>query len=279
MGVKFSDLKIAVGDEPMPTPEKKAKPSSKLKPLLEEAKRVLDGALLLEAEAVIDDSAYEAREHFFSAINAQRDDAILRRLIKAVRTDPNCADALTSLLGWVLPEAKDEERLPYSQGIEKAAARGLGGDKFFKETSGYFWGVIETRPFMRAKHALGKAYYELGQLVLAAQHLGAMLELNPNDNQGIRYELLPVFLELKELQQASALLKRYADDASAMWAWGRVLQMQLEGKEAVAKKALLEARKANSHAEKYLNGNKKSALYPIFTALEMKMKAWSARTT
>jgi tetratricopeptide (TPR) repeat protein len=258
---KGINFQVAFGDEPLPIPTND-KDRKKLEPLLSEAAQVLRGALLLEAEPVGSDSAFEAQESFFSALDAKRDDTIIKRLIKAVRTDPNNPDALSSLLGWVMPKATPEEKLPILQGILKAAKRHLGGEKVFKECEGVFWGVIETRPYMRAHHAYAKALYDAGQLEQAGLEMRAMLELNPNDNQGIRYELLPVYLEQPELLAAKKLVLQYKEEGSAMWAWGKLLLALLQDDQKTAQKLLLEARDTNPHAEKYLNGNKKFIALP-----------------
>src|SRR5699024_1789994 len=68
------------------------------------------------------------------------------------------------------------------------------GTAFFKENRGYFWGIIETRPYMRAKATYGMALENLGFVEEAIDAYIELLELNPNDNQGIRYSLLPLYL-------------------------------------------------------------------------------------
>src|SRR5699024_1857923 len=63
------------------------------------------------------------------------------------------------------------------------------GDEFFKKNYGHFWGIIETRPYMRAKATYGMALERLGLAEEAIDEYTNLLELNPNDNQGIRYML------------------------------------------------------------------------------------------
>jgi hypothetical protein len=50
-----------------------------------------------------------------------------------------------------------------------------------------------------------------------------MLELNPKDNQGARYPLIGLYIEMENLNCAAELLKKYEHDGSAMFArvlWG-----------------------------------------------------------
>jgi tetratricopeptide (TPR) repeat protein len=138
----------------------------------------------------------------------------------------------------------------------RAGEEDLGKD-FFEENRGYFWGLIERRPHMRARASLAELLAETGRMGEAVDHLEAMLELNPNDNQGLRYVLLGHYLELDRLDGAKQLLKQFDEDCSAMFAWGRVLERFLAGDRAAARAALGEARQSNRFAENYLTGRKR----------------------
>jgi tetratricopeptide (TPR) repeat protein len=72
------------------------------------------------------------------------------------------------------------------------------GPEGFKEYDGHFWGFLETRPYMRARHGLALALLKLGEEEEAMKHFRAMLKLNPGDNQGIRYLLLGCLLKRNE---------------------------------------------------------------------------------
>ena len=86
-----------------------------------------------------------------------------------------------------------------------------------------------------------------------------MLALNENDNQGVRYELLPALLAQGRLDEARVLMERFKGEGawSVVFAWGRVLERLLSGDEASATKALAVARKQNAHMEAYLKGHRK----------------------
>ena len=82
-----------------------------------------------------------------------------------------------------------------------------------------------------------------GRSVHAGLHLDAihvyerMLQLNPNDNQGVRDPLLGLYLTAGDLKGAGALLNKYENDALANFAWGRVLERFLSDDHAGAKAA------------------------------------------
>jgi len=54
-----------------------------------------------------------------------------------------------------------------------------------------------------------------------------MLDLNPNDNQGIRYFLLALYLTRGDPDGARRLFDQYDDESSALFQWSRVLERHL----------------------------------------------------
>lgn len=91
------------------------------------------------------DLVYEAWEH-----DGPEREAIARR---ALDIHPDCADAHTILAEAA--DSLDEAILHYRRGVE-AAERTLGSEPF-EEDVGHFWGLFETRPYMRARGARGGA--------------------------------------------------------------------------------------------------------------------------
>jgi len=143
----------------------------------------------------------------------------------------------------------------YRKGVE-AGERALGDQ--FGEMTGHFWGVLETRPYMRARQGLADTLWRMGQREEARSHFEEMLRLNPSDNQGIRYLLIMLLLELDRDADADKLLKRYKGDASATWHYTRaLLEFRKGGAMDKANKALQKALKYNPHASPYLTGQKR----------------------
>lgn len=170
---------------------------------------------------------------------------------EALAISPDCADAYVLLA----EQASDPEKARhlYQQGVE-AGERALGPGAF-TEAMGHFWGVLETRPYMRARLGLAQALWFVGERKEAIGHLQAMLELNPGDNQGIRYLLAGWLLATGDDNAVEQVLDRYPDEWSASWAYTRALlafRRKGPGKEADA--ALKEALGANPHVPLYLLG-------------------------
>lgn len=101
--------------------------------------------------------------------------------------------------------------------------RSTKGEKYFEENKGYFWGMLESRPFMM--HLLEQAMllWDAGQRDRAVSQLQYLLELNPNDNQGVRYVLMNRLLELDRLDEAQELFDFYDEEYSADWLFSKLL--------------------------------------------------------
>jgi tetratricopeptide (TPR) repeat protein len=173
---------------------------------------------------------------------------------EALRISGDCADAYNILADLAADPA--EERDLYEKAVA-AGARALGED-FFEENVGHFWGLLETRPYMRARAGLAELLWDAGEREAAVDHYRELLRLNPGDNQGIRQILVGRLLEIGRDADAAALLKKYKDDCSAWMVYARALvAFRAEGDSATARKRLVNARKANGHVPDYLVGRKK----------------------
>jgi tetratricopeptide (TPR) repeat protein len=191
------------------------------------------------------DMVYEA----FEATGRRR--VLLAR--KALEISEDCADAYNLLA----EEARTLEKTLewYRKGIT-AGERALG-ERYFKEEAGHFWGLIETRSYMRARQGLADSLKDLGEIEEATDHYLDMLRLNPNDNQGVRYSLLACLLDLNQNDKAGKLLKQFNDDAMAVWTYGEaLLAFRLDGESVTSEKLLKQAITANRHVSQYLLGLK-----------------------
>ncbi len=174
---------------------------------------------------------------------------------EALALSPNCADAYVLLA----EEEADTIRRAldyYQQGVA-AGERALGKD-FFEENAGDFWAILETRPYMRARQGLADALWRLKRQDEALEHYRDMLRLNPGDNQGIRYLLLSLLLEIGREDEAVEFLKEYENEWSAVWLYTRaLLAFRQQGTSSAANKALADALKENPHVTAYLTGKKR----------------------
>lgn len=204
------------------------------------------------------DAKGRAQELAFDAMEA-KSAALARKLAKrALKLDPDCVDALVTMTD--LDARTPREMI---EGLQRAVAAGERslGEKFIRENTGYFWGLLDTRPYMRAMAQLGSLLRGQGLALDAVAIYERMLELNPNDDQGVRDPLLGLYLQIDDKKGAARLLKKYKQDGSATFAWARVLEQFLTGCHNSAVAALKKARAANQYVELYLTGQKKLPQY------------------
>jgi len=174
---------------------------------------------------------------------------------QALELSEDCADAYVLLAEETAQTLKDAKRM-YELGVE-AGERALGPEAFEK-LAGDFWGVLETRPYMRARFGLADCLWLLGKRQEAIEHLTDMLRLNPGDNQGLRYVLSNWLLTEGRDDQLGELLDQYEDDAAATWAYNRALYVfRQEGAGRKANALLKEAIETNPFVPAYLLGQKK----------------------
>ena len=88
---------------------------------------------------------------------------------KALLVSADCADAYVFLAGATAKTPQEAIDL-YRQGIE-AGEQALG-KKAFKEDVGYFWGLLETRPYMRARAGLTQSLGKLGSAKMPSTTTG-----------------------------------------------------------------------------------------------------------
>lgn len=118
---------------------------------------------------------------------------------EAIELDPSLADAYNGLAGLASDKKRFEEaETLYRTAYEKArAALGTEDPQAF-----CWWGELETRPYMRARHGLGLLLLETGRYREAFAEFKDLLGRNPNDNQGARYLAAPALLLAGDLEGA-----------------------------------------------------------------------------
>jgi len=178
---------------------------------------------------------------------------------KALMLSQDCADAYV-LLAERTAESVEEAIELYRKGVE-AGERALG-KRAFKKAVGHFWGLLETRPYMRARAGLAQCLWEAGRREEAVENYWDMLRLNPNDNQGIRDLLMPRLIELGRDEEAEKLFELYKGDPMAVWKYSRaLLDFRKSGDSSAALKSLQAALNENKYVPSYLLNRKKMPRY------------------
>lgn len=220
------------------------------------ANRPLD-ELLAEEELSPEE---QAQNLAYQAMDSRDPREMYELVEEALRLDRHCLDAQVVKARFTC-QSKAAMIETLSRLIEQAEQR--MGKEFMEENRGHFWGVTETRPYMRARDILTVFLRRAGRDQEAIKNSELMLELNPNDNQGVRDTLLGLYLKNSDLAGAGRLLKQFEDDFAAVHFWSQVLERFLSGDLDGAKKAFRQARKHNRHVADYLTGRKPVPQTPI----------------
>lgn len=197
-----------------------------------------------------------AQSVMYEAWETEDPDRRIELTERALVISPDCADAY-NLLGEEDAGSAEEALDFYRRGVS-AGERALGAT-FFKQNAGHFWGMIETRPYMRCRAGLAASLWELKRHDEALGHYHEMLKLNPGDNQGIRYIVLGCLGDLGRFDEMEKFMRGpdYEDDCAADWLYTKaLLAFRREGAGAQAASALGAAIKRNKHAPDYLTGRK-----------------------
>lgn len=133
---------------------------------------------------------------------------------EALGIDDMLADAYNGLAAVALDRAD----------LERAEERYETAYDLARETLGteapnafYWWDEIETRPYMRAREGLARLYRRTGRYEEAAAEYEALLRLNPNDNQGARFEIGPLYQLAGTLDAVLDAYQQYADNYPDDW--------------------------------------------------------------
>jgi tetratricopeptide (TPR) repeat protein len=202
-----------------------------------------------------DDAPRRAQELMYDAWDADTKRERIALAKRALEISDSCADAHV-MLAQEAAKNDIEARRHYEAGV--AAGEKALGAKAFEEDVGHFWGILETRPYMRARAGLAQCLWEQGERSGAIAHLQDMLRLNPGDNQGLRYTLAGWLLAVHDHEALEKLFEAYDDDAGAEWAYSKaLLAFRQHGPSPRAKAALKTAWTRNAFVPDLLIGARK----------------------
>ncbi len=206
-----------------------------------------------------DTGLLEAQRLMYEAFDArgQRRAALARQALVDL---PDCADAYL-LLAEETASSAEEARELLEQGVA-AGERALGPEPF-EEDVGHFWGLLETRPYMRARAALAETRSRGTRPARGSGRTSpraCFRPLKPNDNQGLRDRQAEWLLWLERYEELDALFAAYDEDAGAALAYSKALAAfhVRAGASPVAEQLLVDAREANPHVGAFLTGRKGS---------------------
>jgi tetratricopeptide (TPR) repeat protein len=178
--------------------------------------------------------------------------AAIAKINKALEIYPDCIEAYELLAVMQKNANKVLEYLNQGVAIGERLFEGENAEKY----AGHFWGMHDTRPYMRCLAGKATLLYRTGQKEEGIAIQEKMLVLNPGDNQGVRDELSLRYVELGFYDKFTALYKQYDDgehSLMAFFAYNRVLcEFKAGGDTEAARESLAVALKVNKFVPKKL---------------------------
>jgi len=195
------------------------------------------------------DDAYEILEE---AQNARNKKEAIKLAKKAYEKSPECFDAI--LFQCDLEENGIKKMKLLGDGLETEKNR-LTKEKYFDQKNiGHFYGIFETRPYIRGLVVKAEYLLEEGKLRQAESICREVLRLNENDNKGARYLLMAILATLEEENDMLKLYKKYPEETLEMLFPLFALYYKI-GNDKKAKEYLNRVNKCNSNFVKLFNGS------------------------
>lgn len=216
---------------------------------MEEVQKILNTQLIGEAyqenhrRMLLSSELERAQDLAYTAIEESDTQKAVHWAQEALALDPECCDAHLTIATRGTTDTN--ERLVI---LEKALAnerKRLGGDTFFAENTGNFWGISSTRPYMRARYAYALTFKALGQYAQAAAECRALIELCEKDRQAVRYQYFACLMAGDLLEESQKFIDEYNEELEAPWLWAKVLERLLAHDPDGADQVLKQARRAN----------------------------------
>lgn len=127
-------------------------------------------------------------------------------------------------------------------------------DKFDETKDKIIWASLENRPFLRTFQGAILELMKETEYESAIEKCRFVLNVNPNDNQGIRYLLLECYFHQKEPKNVLKLINEYEEEWSLDFSYGGVLAnlqlKKIEKAKELLRKALVDHPKTGKEITK-----------------------------
>ena len=197
------------------------------------------------------DNAYELLE---KAANAKTKNQAIKLAKEAHDMCPDCFDAV--LFQADLEENSIKRDKLLNEGLEFEKDRLEEEGYFEKDNIGHFYGIFETRPYIRGLYRKADYLIADGKAKQARDVCKEILKLNENDNTGARYLLMAIYAFLEEENDMLKLYKKYPEENLEMLFPLFILYYK-QGDDKKAKEYLDRINKANPDFIKFFKGTMK----------------------
>ena len=161
-----------------------------------------------------DDPKFQSDDLLEEAYNTSSKIKAIKLAKQALEINPENIDAECFIADF---EENQIKKLNKMETIIEKATQILEKDNMFdKENIGHFWGMIETRPYMRARNRKLTILIDLGRYTDAIKECEELLDLCESDNLGIRYTLIGLYCILEKFEECEKLYEKFNEYSSFM---------------------------------------------------------------
>lgn len=199
-----------------------------------------------------DTPEYESDELLEEAYEAETEKEARSLAKKALEVYPDNIDAQVFLANMERNPVNRLKQLDWA--IEKAR-KILEEEGLFEEDNiGHFWGMIETRPYMRARNSKLQELMILGRYKEAVKESEELLKLCENDNMGVRSLLMGLYCYFEEFDKCEKLHEQYKEDRTISMLFPMAIMYYKKGDYRKAEKMLNEIDEKNPFIVDYCIG-------------------------
>ncbi|MFZ1751946.1 MAG: hypothetical protein WAU01_17255 [Saprospiraceae bacterium] len=134
-----------------------------------------------------------------------------------LKTNKHNIEAQLLIAGWEGDLEKRIDLLSVASDI-----RNLDYDYKRIQKDKMWWGASHTRPFMRAKYLLARSYELGGYIDDAIDGYKEIIDMNPDDNLGSRYELIRLLYAKGDKKEMVSLCNKYPDEMDEYFSFAAV---------------------------------------------------------
>ncbi len=150
-----------------------------------------------------------AWDYLDMAFDAPTEKEAVRYAKKALELDEYCTDAEMLIADIQCGDDFEKFKKKLEKIISKTEKHLREEGYFDDDCRGEFWGILETRPYMRARYEHLKLLVSAGKIKKAKEECEDMLCLNKSDNLGVRYILMGIYAHFEDELSAMRLYREY----------------------------------------------------------------------
>lgn len=199
---------------------------------------------------ITENTAKTSDDFFELACGTESEAKALKYVKKAIALDKDNLDAIGLKI-----ELSARNTIDAFKQYEQAVSHGhklMEKQGFLKDDVGHFWGVVETRPYMRLRSSYADVLIECAMYKKAIAEYEDMIRLNENDNLGMRFTLMHLYAMLEMEDEALKLLEHYSEHDETQLVFPLSILYFKKGDLESANKYLKRVMKVNKDTKKFI---------------------------